>query len=79
MCKKEKPILRFERIEREKEEIKKKPEKQKGKKKKKKWYYKTASRKIITLHGKELPFFFGVCKYFMVIFSFSFMWNVGKM
>lgn len=72
MCKKEKPILRFERIEREKEEIKKKASKNR-KENKKKWYYKTASRKIITVHGKELPFFFGVCKYFMVIFSFSFM------
>lgn len=60
MCRVEKPILRFERREREKEEIKNEPVKEK--KEKKKWYYRSATMKIIIVYGKELPFFFGICK-----------------
>lgn len=59
MYRREKPILRFERIEREKEEVKNEPVKTK---KKKKWYYKTATRRIIIVYGEGLPFFFGICK-----------------
>lgn len=44
-------------------------------KEKKKWYYKIATRKIIIVYGKELPFFFGICKNLLYgLFPLCEMW-----